>query len=123
MLLCDSWELDPANDRRITVYGLMSNIHALDDPPYPLFLEEMCVLLVLTEGHGQGEGKIVCVFEETESPVFHTPDRTITFGTDPLEIRGVSFRIRDCSFPQAGLYSIQFWFDGELVEKRPLRMR
>ena len=40
-------------------------VHALDDPPYPLFYREMCVFLVLTEGRGQGDGKIVCVFEES----------------------------------------------------------
>ena len=56
MLLCDDWHLDAANDRRITVYGLMTNIHATDEPPYPLLLEELCVFLVLTEGYGQGEG-------------------------------------------------------------------
>lgn len=123
MLLCDDWHLDAANDRRITVYGLMTNIHATDEPPYPLLLEELCVFLVLTEGYGQGEGKIVCVSEETGNGVFQTSGRMISFDPDPLETSGVSFRVRDCRFPHAGLYSIQFWFDGELVEERPLRMR
>lgn len=123
MLLCDDWQMDPANPRRVTVYGVMSNVHSTDDPPYPLLIEELCVFLVLTEGYGQGEGKIVCVSEETGAGVFRTPGRTIVFGSDPLEIAGVSFRLRDCRFPQAGLYSIQFWFDGELVDEQPLRMR
>lgn len=123
MLLCDDWELDPTNQRRMTVYGLMSNLHSTDDPPYPLLLEEMCVLLVLTDGYGQGEGAIVCVSEDSGSGVFRTPGRAIAFGADPLEVAGVSFRLRNCRFPRAGLYSIQFWFEGELVEERPLRMR
>ncbi len=123
MLLCDDWQLDPQNNRRVTIIGLISNIHALEDPPYPLFYREMCVFLALTEGRGQGEGKITCVFEETGQRVFETRGRPISFGPDPLEVVGVPFRIRDCSFPQAGLYAVQFWYEGEVVEERVLRLR
>jgi hypothetical protein len=123
MLLCDDWQLGPANNRRVTIIGLISNIHAIENPPYPLFYREMCVFLALTEGRGQGEGKIVCAFEETGQNIFETRGRPISFGPDPLEVVGVPFRIRDCSFPQAGLYSVQFWYEGEMVEERPLRMR
>lgn len=123
MLLCDDWRLDPQNNRRVTIIGLISNIHAIEDPPYPLFYREMCVFLALTEGRGQGEGNIVCVVEESGQKVFETRARPISFPPDPLEVVGVPFRIRDCSFPQAGLYSVQFWYEGELVEERPMRMR
>lgn len=123
MLLCDDWRLDPANNRRITIVGLVTNIHAIDDPPYPLLYEELCVLLVLTEGRGQGQAKIACVHEETGERAFETRTRPIQFGPDPLEVIGVPFRIRDCLFPRSGLYSIQFWYDDELIEERPLRMR
>jgi hypothetical protein len=123
MLLCDDWRPDPANNRRVTIVGLISNIHAIDDPPYPLLYREMCVFLALTEGYGQGDVKIVCVFEETGQHVFETPVRSISFGTDPLEVVAMPIRIRDCIFPRSGMYSVQFWFAGELVEERPLRMR
>jgi hypothetical protein len=123
MLLCDDWTSDPDNNRRVTIIGLLSNIHAIDDPPYPLLYPELCVFLALTEGHGQGEGHIECVFEESGQKVFETHKRPIPFGPDPLEVVGVSFRIRDCIFPYPGLYNVQFWYEGELVEERPLRMR
>ena len=123
MLLCDDWRLDTQNRRHVTIVGLLSNITAVDDPPYPLLYREMCVFLALTEGRGPGEGQIICVFEETGQKVFETRKRSISFGPDPLEVVGVPFRIRDCTFPQAGLYSVQFWYDGVLVEERLLRMR
>lgn len=123
MLLCDDWRLDGPNDRRVTIIGLIGNIHSVDEPPYPLFYREFCVFLVLTEGRGQGEGHIVCVFEETGRKVFETRTRPILFPPDPLEVVGVPFRIRNCSFPQPGRYSVQFWYDGTMVEERPLRMR
>jgi hypothetical protein len=123
MVLCEDWRLDRQNNRRVTIIGLISNIHSLDDPPYPLFYGEICVFLALTEGRGKGEGKIVCVFEETGQKVFETRARPISFGPDPLEVVRVPFRIRDCSFPQAGLYSVHFWYDGEIVEERSVRLR
>jgi len=123
MLLCDDWQLDAQNNRRVTIIGLISNIHSLEDPPYPLFYREMCVFLALTEGRGQGEGRITCVFEETGQKVFETRGRVISFGPDPLEVIGVPFRIQDCSFPQAGLYTVQFWYEGEMLEERPFRLR
>jgi hypothetical protein len=123
MILCEDWRTDPDNNHRVTIIGLISNIRALDQPPYPLLYRELCVFLALTEGRGQGEGQIVCVFEDTGKKIFETNKRSIPFGPDPLEVLGVPFRIRNCLFPQAALYSVQFWFDGDLVEERPLRMR
>lgn len=107
----------------LTIVGLISGIRALDEPPYPLLYREMCVFLMVTEGRGQGEGKIVCVFEETGQKIFETASRPIVFGNDPLEITGIPFRIRNCYFPFPGLYSVQFWYDEFQIEERPLRMR
>ena len=70
MLLCADWRVDPDNNRRISIIGLLGNIHSLEAPPYPLFYREMCVFMVLTEGRGQGEGKIVCVFAENGQKIF-----------------------------------------------------
>jgi hypothetical protein len=123
MLLCDDWQLDPANNRRVTIIGLVGNIHALEEPPYPLLYRELCVFLALTEGRGEGEGQVVCAFEESGQTIFQSAKRSIAFGPDPLEIVGVSFRIRNCRFPFPGLYLVQFWYDGIKVEERPLRMR
>lgn len=123
MLLCEDWHVNPQNERRVTIVGLISNIHALDVPPYPLRYRELCVFLALTEGRGQGEGQIQCVFEETGQRVFQTPRRPISFGDDPLEVVGIPFRIRDCRFPFPGMYSVQFWYNGVMIEECSLRMR
>ena len=108
MILCEDWETDPQNPRRINIYGLLANIRSLGQPPYPLLYPELCVFLALTDGRGTGKGQIVCAFEETGQKIFGTPKRQIDFGADPLEVVGVTFRIRDCRFPFPGMYSIQF---------------
>ena len=81
------------------------------------------MFLALTDGHGAGTGKVVCVHEASGETVFETRPRPISFGPDPVEVIGVPFRIRDCNFPRPGLYSVQFWYEDRLVEERPLRMR
>jgi hypothetical protein len=123
MLLCDDWRADGPNNRRVTIVGLVWNINSVDDPPYPLFYSELCVFLALTEGRGQGEGHIACVFEETGETVFETRKRPIPFPADPLAVVGVPFRIRNCTFPQPGRYSVQFWYDESMIEERPLQLR
>ena len=123
MLLCDDWRVDGPSNRRVTIIGLIWNIHSVEEPAYPLFYREFCVFLALTEGRGQGEGHITCVFEDTGEKVFETRKRPIQVRPDPLEVIGVPFRIRDCSFPQPGRYSVQFWYDGVVIEERPLRLR
>jgi hypothetical protein len=123
MILCEDWGVDPNNARRVMILGLISNIQGIDDPPYPLLYQEMCVFLALTDGYGQGEGKIICVHEGSGQKAFVTRSRPIIFGPDPLEVVGVAFRIRDCVFPRPGLYSVQFSYEGVVVEERPLRLR
>lgn len=123
MLLCDDWHSDPANGWRVTIIGLLTNINPAYETSYPLVYPELCVFLVLTEGYGQGEGRIVCIDEESGNAVFETGSRPIPFGPDPLKVIGVPFRIQECPFPGAGLYSVQFWYESELVEERPLRVR
>ncbi len=123
MILCDDWASDPANPRRINIFGLLITLHSLEQPPFPLLHREMSVFLALTAGRGQGEAKIVCVFEETGERIFETPTKRLAFGPNPLAVVALPFRIRDCRFPRAGLYSIQFWYNGEKVHECPLRLR
>lgn len=123
MILCEDWETDPGSSRRINIQGLLTNIHSLDDSPYPPLFRERCVFLAVTEGRGTGTTQIICVYEETSQRIFGTPPRQVNFGSDPLEVVALAFRIRDCRFPFPGMYSIEFWYDGEKVEERPLRLR
>ena len=123
MLLCDDWRLDGPTNRRVTIVGLLWNVHSVEDPPYPLLLREFCVFLALTEGRGRGDGHIACVSEDSGVVAFTTRRRPIAFRPDPLDVLGVPFRIRDGVFPRPGRYSIQFWYDGVMVAERPLQMR
>jgi hypothetical protein len=123
MILCEDWGPDAANPERVNIYGLLSFIHSLDDPPYPPLHRELCVFLALTETRGSGKAQIVCVYEDSGRPIFATPVRQVHFTADPLAVVALPFRIRDCRFPQAGMYSTQFWYNGDMIDERPLLLR
>jgi len=122
MILCEDWSHEPDNPRRVNIYGLLSNIDSKGQP-FPLVLQEMCVFLALTEARGTGTVQIVCTHEQSSRRIFHTPTYPVSFGDDPLDIVAVPFRIRDCRFPFLGMYQVEFWYNEDKVEERPLRVR
>ena len=125
MLLCDDIQVDPDKAACVNVECLLSEIVSLEVPPFPLVREMFCIFLVLTECYGIGVAQIRVVYadREHEVPLFGSPERALDFtGHSPLEVLGIVFRIRACRFPEPGRYAVQFWYNGEMVEERPLRL-
>jgi TPR repeat protein len=58
--VCDDWRLDGPNNRRVTIVGLIWNLHSIEVPAYPLFYREFCVFLALTGGRGLGQEHRLC---------------------------------------------------------------
>ena len=123
MLVCEDVRGDPNNAHVVNVFGLVSTIVSADEPPFPLRHAELCVYLQVTEGRGTGEGRIVAVHADSDQIAFASSAHAISLGTDPLAVLGIVFRIRDCVFPQAGLYWIQFWYNGKVIASQPLLVR
>ena len=126
MLLCDAVTVDPDRPLCVQIDCLMIAIRSHEEPPFPLLRESICVLLVLTECRGQGVGEIrvVCLDDATDTPVFGSPPRQLAFaGESPLETIGVSFVLRDCLFPKAGRYAVQFWYNGRSISEQALLLR
>jgi hypothetical protein len=121
LLVCEDIVLDPANSRKVTLVGLTHAIRALEG--FPLCQAELCVLVQLADARGTGHMRIEITEADTGRVVFRTRTRNTSFGNDPLEVVGVRFRIRNCTFPAAGLYWVQFWYNDELLEQQPLVLR
>ncbi|MCI0640243.1 MAG: hypothetical protein L0Y70_14315 [Gemmataceae bacterium] len=126
MLLCDDVHKDPKKPSCTHIDCLMGNIVSLEDPPFPLLREKVCIYLALTEGHGRGVAQIRVAYvdSEPEQLLFGSPEHDLDFtGHSPLELLGVVFRLKDCPFPQAGRSSVQFWYNHQKVEECPLRLK
>jgi hypothetical protein len=116
-------QVDSDNPRRVTLVGLISAIRSVEQPAFPLFYQEICVFLQLTECRGAAEGRIEIQHADSGQVVFRTRTRTIPFGNDPLEIVAVTFRLRNCLFQEPGLYSVQFWYNEQMIAQQPLLLR
>jgi hypothetical protein len=123
LILCEDVQVDPENPRRITLVGLFGAIRALGPTPYPLLQRELCVFLQMTECRGPAEGRVELQNADSGEVIFRTRTRTLPLGNDPLEVVGVTFRIRNAIFPTPGLYWVQFWYNGRILGQQSLQLR
>jgi hypothetical protein len=123
LIICEDVQNDPENPNRINLIGLISSIRSLEKSPFPILYKELCVFLQLTECRGPAEGHIEIQYADSGQALFRTRTRTIPLSNDPLEVVGVTFRIRNCLFPEPGLYWIQFWYNEQMVAQQPLLLR
>lgn len=124
MILRDEWTSDATvPGGRITTHGILTRIQPIAERAYPALLDQICVVMFLAEMRGSGVTQIVCVREETGRIAFATPEHTLSFRNDPLEVVIVPFRIRNCIFRKPGYYSVQFRYNGVVVEERSLLVR
>ncbi len=115
--------VDPAQPQSVNIVGLLYNIRAHGAPPFPMNHSQLCIFLALTDCRGEGEGWVECVNDDTGARVFASGRHPLAFGDDPLRVVGVRFRLTDCTFPAAGMYAVQFRYNGHVVDRRYLRVR
>ena len=123
LIVCEDVQTDPDNPRRVTLVGLISAIRSLEQPPFPLLYREISVFLQLTECRGPADGRVEIHHADSGQVVFRTRTRTIPFGSDPLEVVGTTFRIRNCLFQEPGLYWIQFCYNEQTIAQQSLVLR
>jgi hypothetical protein len=123
MLLCDDWHADPDKAKRITIVGLVNSVGPRKGDEYPILIHQMCVFLLLTDGYGGANWQVVCVDDETGMVVHRSAERFLEFAKGPLDVVGVPVRIQDLVVPRPGSYTVEFWYDGQVVEERSFRAR
>lgn len=123
LIVCEDVQVDPENPRRITLVGLIGSLRALGPTPYPLLRTEFCVYLQMTECRGPAEGRIELQHADSGEVIYRSTTRMMPLGDDPLEVVGVTFRIRNCLFQTPGLYWVQFWYNGRILAQEPLLLR
>ena len=113
----------PDNPRKLTCVNLVSTIRSSAEPPFPVRSAELCVFLQLTDCRGPGDCRVEIRHADSDRVVFRTRTRTAPLGTDPLDVYGVTFRVRNCTFPEPGLYWVQFWYDEKMTAQQPVLLR
>ncbi len=122
MLLCDDAQPNPSNPKKVDVHGLLSVIQSITDPfVYPR-VHSFTIYLALTEGRGEGELQIVVASADSAAKIYKSPSYSIRFTNDPLCVYGVIVYVHTCSFPQAGLYWVECWYNGTMIDHQPLEV-
>jgi hypothetical protein len=122
LLLCDDVRADSKNYHRIDVLGLITSIRSTATPPFPVARPVLCTLVMLTGGPGTGVLTLRIVHEATGRIIFRSSPRQVRFVGDPAAIRGAVFRVRNCSFPAAGLYWVEVLFADLVIGRQKLRL-
>ncbi len=123
MTVSNDLRIDPNQQQLVDIVGLVYNISAHGTPSFPMTYAQLCVFLALTDCRGEGDGWVECVNDDTGQRVFGSGRYRLAFGDDPLRVVGVRFRLTDCPFPVAGMYAVQFWYNGVLRDQKFVRVR
>jgi hypothetical protein len=122
-LLSEDIATNPIDPKKVTVIDLLTTMRSKEDPAYPVLIPVICCTAWLTDGRKPGEAQIVCVEDETAEKVFASRPHVVELSEDPLEVSVVAIRIGDCGFPNPGLFTFEFHWNGKKIAECPLRMR
>ncbi len=109
-----------SSPERFTLVQVITRIRSLGPVPFPLHYREICFLAICTACRGPARVQLRIVEEEPGVPIYSSPVRLVPFPNDPLQIVGLSFRVRNLTFPQAGWYQAQLWYNDVLWAEEPL---
>ena len=122
-LLAEDYALDEENPLFFNLFHILSGIHSVDSPPFPILVDQIFCVVGLTDGRGKGIAQVVCLEEETGLPLFGSQQHEVDLGFTPLEVKVVGFRILDCQFPRPGTYSFEFSWNGQTLIAYTMRVR
>src|SRR5262245_29447931 len=105
LIICENMSTPPGRPNYWIIEGLVSSITSNEVPPHPLLFRELRFLVQMTEYRGQGTCRLEIQHADSGQLILRTPDRLLPPNSDPLAVLGVSFRVQDILFPQAGLYT------------------
>jgi len=123
MLLCDEVQREVDSPNKVNIFGLIHAIRPAEDAIFPLRDEQLAVYVELSGGRGTAQVYIARIRADSEELTFRTVERSITFGADPLAVQGLIYRIRGISFPEPGLYWVQFRYNEKVLGEQPLLVK
>ena len=107
MVLCEDALPGPAGTGNVHLMNVFSNIRPRSEPAFPYHLAQLCVFLQLTDVEGQAPGHILGYHPDSGRIVLSSTRHPIQF-RDRLQVKWVVFRLKDCSFPEGGVYWMSF---------------
>jgi hypothetical protein len=119
MVLCDGVK---ESDLEADVFQLAGVRTTLELPSFPALHPRLCVFIQMSGHRGQATCRVEIERAATGEVIAETPPRTIVF-EDPTFAVPVIFRVRNCVFPEPGVYYVQAYDENKLIMERLLHVR
>lgn len=119
MIICDAVI---ESEEEVDVYNLSGVRSVMDAPILPALRPRMCVFLQMSGHRGEARCRVGVRSSKTDAIIYQTKAKLITF-EEPTIVMPVVFRLRNCVFPEAGLYYVDVLHDEKLIGERRLQVR
>jgi hypothetical protein len=119
--LCDDVARDPATGKTHFL-GIFDDVVPPANAVFPFRLAVMCVVAQLTGSLGRIPVHLEIVEGTTGQQVRRAGPFTLNF-VHQQQVVTVCIRVRDCPFPSAGVYFVEFFVGGLFLDDRRLRVR
>jgi hypothetical protein len=123
IVVCEEVVPDAENPRQLTLVRVVNYVNPVAGAGYPVVRPELSVFVVLTECRGVGRLRIEIRNADTDAVTLRTPDQPSRAPNNPLGIYGVTFRLRNCVFPEPGLHRVQLLYDDVVLTETPILLR
>jgi hypothetical protein len=118
MVICDAVA---ESDQEYGVFRLDGVRSEMEAHTFPYTRPRLCVFLEMSGHPGEASCRIEINRSETDEVMYRTTPRAISFD-GPITVVPVVFRLRNCSFPRAGVYYVQIFHEKKLIGERRLRV-
>jgi hypothetical protein len=119
MVVCDVIE---QSDQEIGVYHLTGVRSSLDVPTFPALRPRFCVFVQMSGHRGEASVSVGIRQAASDEVIFQTKPKVVSFA-DPTLVVPVVFRLRNCVFPNPGLYYVEILHESKLIGERRLQLR
>ena len=116
LLLCDT-TIREAGTNKLSFIGIFNDIMA---PLFPTVHPSFSVCVIISDGKGNIPCTLRMYCMENNQEIF-TLKQDIAFN-DPKDISELIFQIKQLPIPRAGVYTIEFYAEKELLGARKLRI-
>ena len=116
--LCDEVLEDPLS-RKVHLLGVFNALRVPGSTPFPFHLGQLCVGAQLIGGIGEVPFHVEIVSAETEEVIYAFPQRRLQFANRHSTVFAC-FRIRNCLFPQSGVYIVELYSENTFIDDRAL---
>ena len=112
ILICDYF-IEDLKTHKKSLIGIFNRIQSAG---FPCSHPQLHVFISLTDGRGDYDAQLRCIFRETGDVCFGASGK-ISF-PDPNAVIELNFLINNAVFPKPGPYSFEFLCNGEMVLER-----